>query len=100
MISYRRFREWLRVAFGPHVRFSDYREIIKGAWMVLRSPVGFSEWHRRTRICYRCQIFDKARKTCQPYEGSSLGCGCYVPYSNLVKKKCWGRERLGDHFGW
>ncbi len=100
MISYRRFREWLRVAFGTHVGIGDYWNIFKGAWIVLFSPVKHQEWVRRTMICYRCPIFDKSRKTCQPHIGSELGCGCYVPYSNLVKKICWGRERFGENFGW
>lgn len=100
MISIRRFREWIRVAFGPEVGFRDYWNIFKGAWVVMFSPVKHAEWMRRTRICYRCPIFDKGRKTCRPHIGSELGCGCYIPYSNLVKDKCWGKDKFGENFGW
>lgn len=100
MISVQRFREWMRVAFGPHVGIRDWVSIIKGAFLVLRSGVGHAEWVRRTRICYECPIFDKARKTCRPFLESEMGCGCYVPYSNLVKTQCWGRDKFGENFGW
>ena len=100
MISYRRFREFLKVAFGPDVSFLNWIDIIKASFSLITSNVNYPEWHRRTMICYRCPIFDKARKTCQPHVGSALGCGCYIPYSNLVKKHCWGRERFGENFGW
>ena len=44
-------------------------------------------------ICYRCPMFNKDYKQCE-------GCGCYVPYKALVKDHCWGRENMGDNFGW
>jgi hypothetical protein len=100
MISYRRFNEFLKVAFGPHVSIFHWWAILKAGFSIARSSVTHAEWTRRTRICYACPIFDKARKTCQPHIKSELGCGCYVPYSNLVKKSCWGRERFGENFGW
>ena len=100
MISLRRFREWLRVAFGPKVGIRDWIAILKGMISMFRSPTSRSEWVRRTRICYGCPLFDKERKTCRPFPDSDLGCGCYVPYSNLIKERCWGRERFGDNFGW
>ena len=100
MISFRRFREWLSVVFGPRVGVRDWVSIIKGIWGVLRSPVERSEWIRRTRICMECPIYDTKRKTCRPFKNSVLGCGCYIPYSNLVKQHCWGRETYGEKFGW
>lgn len=100
MISLRRFREFIKVAFGPHVSIRNWVNILRAGISVSRSSVTHAEWSRRTRICYSCPIFDKARKTCQPFPESEMGCGCYIPYSNLLNKKCWGRERFGGDFGW
>ena len=100
MISFRRFREFLRVAFGPKVLWRDYLAILKSAFTIARSPYSQEMWRARMTICYRCPIFDKARKTCRPFEKSDMGCGCYAPYKALVKDHCWGREKFGDNFGW
>ena len=100
MISYRRFKEWLVIAFGPGVGFRDWLSIAGGVLSILRSGVDHAEWARRTRICYTCPIFNRKLKTCRPHKGSKLGCGCYVPYSNLVKDHCWGKGHFGQNFGW
>lgn len=100
MISWKRFKEFLRVAFGPKVTFRDYIEILKAGIQIARSPYSEEMWRSRMYICYRCPIFDKARKACRPYKKSSMGCGCYAPYKALVKDHCWGREHMGNNFGW
>lgn len=100
MISWRRFKEFLRVAFGPKVTWRDYIDILKAGIQISRSPYSEEMWRSRMYICYRCPIFDKARKTCRPFPESEMGCGCYVPYKALVKVHCWGRENMGDNFGW
>ena len=100
MISWRRFKEFLRVAFGPRVTIRDWWQILKATVSIIKSPYSHAVWCERMRICYACPIFDKERKTCRPFVNSSLGCGCYAPYKALVKDQCWGRETYGDNFGW
>lgn len=100
MISLRRFKEFLRVAFGPRVTFRNYIDILKASVKVLKSPYREEIWRSRMYTCYRCPVFDKSRKICRPYKGSVLGCGCYAPYKALVKDRCWGRQNMGEHFGW
>jgi len=100
MISIRRFKEFLRVAFGPKVSVFDYLEILKSAFSIARSPYSQEMWRARMVICYKCPIFDKERKTCRPFPKSAMGCGCYAPYKALVKKHCWGRGKFGENFGW
>ena len=58
------------------------------------------EWKRRYRICLKCPIYDAKLKRCRPYDGSDEGCGCYVPFSNLVYETCWGRLNYGKKIGW
>jgi len=99
-VGFKRFKEFLRVAFGPKVSFKDWLAILKASFLVYRSPYSQAMWRERMRKCYNCPIFDKTRKTCRPFEGSVMGCGCYAPYKALVKEHCWGRERFGDNFGW
>ncbi len=96
----KRFKEFLRVAFGPKVTLRDWLAILKASFLVYRSPYTQGIWRERMRACYNCPIFDKTRKTCRPFDKSVLGCGCYVPYKALVKNHCWGRERFGKNFGW
>lgn len=96
----KRFREFLRVAFGPKVSWRDYLEILKASIQIIRSPYSQSVWRERMRACYNCPIFNKDRKTCRPFPDSVMGCGCYTPYKALVKSQCWGKDRFGDNFGW
>jgi hypothetical protein len=100
MISWRRFKEFLRVAFGPRVTWRDWLQILKASVSILRSPYSQEMWYARMRICYKCPIFDKERKTCRPHPKSKMGCGCYAPYKAMVKKDCWGKETYGVGFGW
>lgn len=100
MISWRRFKEFLGIAFGPKVTWRDYLEILKAAFQIARSPYSEEMWKSRMYICYRCPIFDKDRKTCRPFPESEMGCGCYAPYKALVKDHCWGRDNMGENFGW
>lgn len=100
MISWKRFKEFLRVAFGPRVSLLDWAQILKSGVSILRSPYTQEVWRERIRKCYVCPIFDRDRKTCRPFPKSAMGCGCYVPYKALVKKHCWGRDKFGENFGW
>lgn len=100
MISYKRFKEFLRVAFGPKVTWRDYLAILKSAFQISRSPYSREMWYARMMICYKCPVFDRRRKTCRPFPSSNLGCGCYAPYKAMVKENCWGKENMGDSFGW
>jgi hypothetical protein len=47
MISWRRFKEFLRVAFGPKVDWRDYLEILKSAFQIARSPYSQEMWRAR-----------------------------------------------------
>lgn len=58
------------------------------------------EYIRRYKICVRCPIFDKKYRRCRPFVASTKGCGCYVPFSNIIYDKCWGRNYYGSPFGW
>lgn len=100
MISWRRFKEFLRVAFGPRVTFRDYIKILKAACKILKSPYTQELWRHRMTVCYRCPIFNKDLKTCRPFPKSAMGCGCYTPYKALVEYHCWGRGKYGEDFGW
>ena len=93
MISWKRFKEFLRVAFGPRVTWRDYLTILKAGITISRSPYSEEMWRARMYICYRCPMFNKDYKKCD-------GCGCYVPYKALATEHCWGRENMGDNFGW
>ena len=52
MISIKRFREFLRVAFGPKVSWRDYLEILKSAFHIARSPYSQEMW----RGSYACVL--------------------------------------------
>ena len=94
MISPRRFKEWLRVAFGPRVKPSDWWTIAKSAFSLIFNRVNGDTWRNRMRACYGCPVFNHDRKICE-------GCGCSAPYSNLLDKpECWGRTEIGEEFGW
>ena len=94
MISTRRFKEWLRVAFGPRVGPSDWWNVAKAACSLLFHRVNADTWRNRMRVCYGCPFFDRDRRICE-------GCGCYAPYSNLLDEdECWGRKEFGGSFGW
>lgn len=67
------------------------------------------EWRRRMRICRACPLFDPSLRRCRPFDGSKLGCGCFVPFMALTKTPyrsetrsgCWGRVFLNQHdVGW
>jgi len=101
MISWKRFKEFLRVAFGPRVTWRNYLAILKAGLSIARSRTTQEEWRSRIQICYKCPIFNKDLKTCRPFPKSIMGCGCYVPYKALVNRgHCWGRKKMGDNFGW
>ena len=100
MISYRRFKEFIKVAFGDDVRLPQYVAILKAAIKIAVKRVGRRKWFSRMMICYRCPIFNSYSKRCRPFDGSVLGCGCYTPYKALLEDECWGRKRFGERIGW
>jgi hypothetical protein len=60
-----------------------------------------AEWRRRMRVCARCDLFDRGRHRCRPWDGSVLGCGCWTPITGLYEDHCWGWENLrGKGVGW
>ncbi len=63
------------------------------------------QWYDRMKTCLDCPIYDKSLRRCRPFDGSSHGCGCYVPFLALVKKPykagCWAKEHQPDSgLGW
>ena len=59
-----------------------------------RRQVTPGERVRRLLICAKCPIYDAHCRRCRPYDGSNVGCGCYVPYLVTVRKPyerpgCW-----------
>ena len=87
---------WLRVLW-----IERGWEAIRGVWLGLlelrSSKVDKLEWRRRARVCIKCPIYNAEYRSCRT---GSMGCGCYIPFSNLVKNRCWGREKYGGVFGW
>ena len=82
------------MAFGPKVRLSDWWTILKAAVSLIFKRVDADTWRDRMRVCYDCPFYDRDKRVCP-------GCGCYAPSSNLLDKKaCWGRDEMGEAFGW
>lgn len=68
-------------------------------WLLANKPE-IREWKRRYKVCLKCPIFDKELRRCRPFNGSSRGCGCYVPFSNIFYDECWSRKEYGGDYGW
>jgi hypothetical protein len=59
------------------------------------------QFRYRMKTCMKCPIYNSHTKTCRPFRGSQLGCGCYMPYAAQLKDKCWAKEYLPDEdLGW
>jgi hypothetical protein len=80
------FKEWVHI----------FVSFLKLPWLRCDKK----EWRRRMRVCFNCPIYDPSLKRCRPERDSDLGCGCYVPFSNLVQRDCWGRITVGKDWGW
>ena len=94
--SMRMFWQWVRVLWRER-GLDAFKAVWRGYWMMQYHSVSKVEWIRRMKICMKCPIYDKEYKACRL---GKMGCGCYVPYSNLVKDQCWIREHYGKKFGW
>lgn len=92
----RMYIEWLMVMYYE-IGWSAFKGVLRGLFELRKHKVSKAEWMRRMKVCMKCPIYDARLRSCRT---GSMGCGCYVPFSNLVKKKCWGREKYGDWFGW
>lgn len=100
-----RFAEWKEVLDEERRQASLAALLAKMFWTLLRGRlVSRAEWRRRMRICRRCPIFGSALRTCRPFPGAPVGCGCWVPAISLLKTHCWATENLPAEerqgFGW
>lgn len=70
---------------------------------VLYRKVARATFIRRIRACARCPIYGMiycpdlkrwvGNRVCRPYQGSALGCGCYMPYKAAYSESvCWADE--------
>jgi len=61
--------------------------------------VGFSS---KMRKCQRCVIYDPEAKKCRPYDGSDIGCGCFMPFKVALGGGCWADEEgvSEEYVGW
>lgn len=92
----RMYIEWLMVMYYE-IGWSAFKVVLRGLLELRRQKVGRAEWFRRMRVCMKCPVYNARLRSCRT---GGMGCGCYVPFSNLVKKNCWGREKYGEWFGW
>ena len=100
-----RYRQWLIVLKeeGKRLNIHDWWGLIKlalkGIYQNREKGVGFSSKMRR---CQRCVIYDAEMKKCRPYDGSDLGCGCYMPFKIALGGECWADEQNinEEYVGW
>lgn len=92
----RMFWQWVRVMWRER-GVDAFKGVWRGYWMIRHHGVSKVEWIRRMKVCMKCPIYDNLYKACRL---GKMGCGCYVPFSNLVKKQCWSRDHYGLSFGW
>jgi hypothetical protein len=90
------FWGWVRVLWREF-GLNAIKGVWRGFWELRDHGVSKAEWIRRTKVCMKCPIYDARYKQCRL---GNLGCGCYVPYSNLVYRECWMRKKYGKGFGW
>lgn len=99
MFNTKRIREWVEVIKVTKPSPKRLFRMLCQAFKVIKNPIESAEWKRRMRTCYECPVFDPQLKRCRPW-GTDMGCGCYTPYSNMQGNQCWGRNNLGERFGW
>lgn len=93
-------------------------KVLAGPWLRRRRGDGglspgerMGRWRARLRVCQKCPVYDPSLRRCRPYDGSSLGCGCYVPFMAAVDKPyvdredprvigCWGYVEFQGEIGW
>lgn len=90
------FWGWVKVLWRE-IGISAIKGVWRGFWELRDHGVSKVEWIRRMKVCMKCPIYDAKYKQCRL---GNMGCGCYVPYSNLVYNQCWIRRKYGKEFGW
>ena len=91
-----RYREWWNVLKeeGSRLSIADWWRLVllalKGIKHNREKGVGFS---CKMRMCQRCVLYDAAKRKCRPYDGSDLGCGCYMPFKIALGGGCWANEQ-------
>jgi len=95
-VGMRMYREWLKVLWLER-GWKAFKGVLWGLFEIRKHNVSKAEWIRRAKVCMKCPIYDARYRRCRL---GNMGCGCYVPFSNLVKKQCWAREQYGLAFGW
>ena len=79
------------------IGWKAFKGVLRGLFELRKHNVSKAEWIRRMKVCIKCPIYDTKYRSCRL---GNMGCGCYVPFSNLVKKQCWSRDKYGLAFGW
>ncbi len=98
--------EWSRaVAASRGLTARAWVKMVVGSWSMVRGGVDRREFRRRGRVCVRCPVYDRELRRCAgPWVGGrATGCGCYLPWMLKTRpypKGCWGRQYVGDDFGW
>jgi len=101
----RKMKEFLKViSLEKPNKLQLIKMLWRGLWVLpfflIVNKLEAREYLRRYSVCLKCPIFDPELRRCRPFNGSSKGCGCYVPFSNIIYDKCWGRNFYGAPFGW
>ena len=131
-LSSKRIRGWLqvvqresglRIGLREKVRLvlgllNGGLKVLAGPWLSRGSGRGVMtrkerkrRWRARLMGCRGCPVYDSSLKRCRPYDGSSLGCGCYVPFMAAVDSPyvdradpevsgCWGYVEFQGKIGW
>ena len=97
-IRIRRIRQWLE-ALKAESRVVSLRFLALDLWRGALGVGGVDKtaWRQRIRACRRCPVYDRNRKTCRPYPGARIGCGCFMPLKALVRQNaCWIRQIRPD----
>lgn len=104
-----RWRQWLdlvriegRNASLPH-RLRFFFKLMRAAFHL--GGVPRSVWRFRIRHCWRCPVYNRELKSCRPYPGSKLGCGCFAPLLAMTwkpyPKGCWIKQFIpSEPDGW
>ena len=100
----RRYRQWWNVLKEEKGRLSlgDWFGLVILALKGITTGekgVGFS---CKMKKCGRCVVYDLKAKKCRPYDGSDLGCGCYMPFKVALGGGCWADDQGIDEecVGW
>jgi len=101
----KRYRQWLNVLKeeSASLTIGDWWGLVvlalKGIYHKREKGVGFSS---KLRKCQKCVLYDASKKKCRPYEGSDLGCGCYMPFKIALGGGCWADENeiKEESVGW